>query len=201
MKQFHERFGEQVQFVDIVVRQAHPGERRGPYRDADAKRKDAGEYKRAETIPWPVLIDDLAGTVHRAYGGMSDPVYLIDAEGRVVFYNMWANAPSLSTALVELLLPSGPDAVVSGGIDRVPHMAASFVNGWHGLRRGGWGAVLDFELATPGATTLTFLGHLAKPLLAPIAMRSTPLPPTTKAIFVGGITAATVLAIRLRRRA
>jgi len=201
MKRLFAQYGQHVQFVDLVVRQAHPGEMRGPYRRYDQKLADAREYQRAEAIPWPVLVDDLAGTTHTAYGGMSDPIYLIDASGRVAFYNMWAHAPSLQTAIDELLARRGHGAPVGGGIDRVPHLAASFVNGWHGLRRGGWGAVLDYELGTPGAATLTFLGHLVKPLIAPIALRAAPLPmPSKLALGGGAVAAGMLLAWALRRR-
>lgn len=148
------------------------------------------------------MVDDLAGTVHRTYGGMSDSLYLLDADGRVAFYGMWASVPVLKTALDELLARGGRGAPVAGGIDRVPHLFASFVGGWPGLRRGGVGGVLDFELAVPGGATLTFLGNLAKPVLAPLALRATPLPGATKLAIVGGLGAALLAATRgVRRRA
>jgi len=200
MKRLHARYGDRVRFVDVVVRQAHPGERRGAYRSYDEKRADARAYRQAENIPWTVLVDDLAGTVHRAYGGMSDPIYLVDAAGRVAFYNMWAHAPSVGTAIAALLAGGGDGGPVAGGIDRTPHMAASFVNGWRGLRRGGWRAVLEFELATPGAATLTFFGHLARPLLAPVALRSTPLPAAAKVALGAAAAASAVVAVRALRR-
>ncbi len=199
MKRLHDEYGDRVRFVDVTVRQAHPGETRGAYRSVDAKREDARAYQADEGIPWPVLIDDLAGTVHQSYGGMSDPVYLIDATGHVAFYNMWAHAPSVKTA-IDALLSQGSVGSVAGGIDRTPHMAASFVNGWRGLRRGGWRSVLEFELATPGAATLTFVGHLAKPVLAPLALRSAPLPVAAKVALGAGATAFGVVLWRAVRR-
>jgi len=200
MKRLHEEYGDRVRFVDVTVRQAHPGETRGAYRTVEEKHDDARAYQADEGIPWPVLIDDLAGTVHQTYGGMSDPVYLIDAVGHVAFYNMWAHAPSVKTAIDELLVRGGQSGPVSGGMDRTPHMAASFVNGWHGLRRGGWRSVLEFELATPGAATLTFVGHLAKPILAPLALRTAPLPVSTRvALGVGMATLALVVGRAVRR--
>lgn len=200
MKRLYEQYGQQIQFVDVLVRQAHPGEKRGPYRRYDQKREDAREYQRAEGIPWPVLADDLAGTAHAAYGGMSDPVYLIDATGRIAFYNMWAHMPSMKTAIDELLEQGGHGGPVAGGIDRMPHLAASFVNGWHGLRRAGWGGVIDYELGTPGAATLTFLGHVAKPVLAPLALCSSPLPVPLRLALGGGVLAGGILLARTLRR-
>ena len=182
-----------------MVRQAHPGGSYGPYQTYAQKLASARAYKRDEGIPWPVLVDDLAGTVHATYGSMSDPVYLIDAAGRVALYGMWTNATKLRQAIDELLAQGGR-GVVAGGIDRVPHIVASFVDGWRGLSRGGIGAVLDYELGVPGSGTLTLLGNLGKPLLAPLTLRTTPLPTAAKLGLGAGLAAGFVLALKSLRR-
>ncbi len=161
----------------------------------------ARAYKRDEGIPWPVLVDDLAGTVHAMYGSMSDPVYLVDANGRVSFYGMWTDPTTLRRAIDELLAQGGR-GVVAGGIDRMPHIGASFVDGWRGVSRGGIGAVLDYELGVPGSGTLTLLGNLGKPILRPLALRTTPLPATAKLGLGAGMAVGVVWALRwLRNRA
>jgi hypothetical protein len=99
---------------------------------------------------------------------MTDPVFLIGGDGRVSFYLMWAHAPTLKRAIDELL-KRGDRGMVAGGIDRVPHLFASFVNGYHGLGRGGKRAVREYNLGAFGAGALTFLGSKARPVLAPIA--------------------------------
>ena len=50
MKELQHRCGDRVHFVDTVVRQAHPGERRGPYRSYADKLDDARRYRREEAI-------------------------------------------------------------------------------------------------------------------------------------------------------
>lgn len=165
-----------MQFVDILIRQAHPGELRGPYRNYQEKLEEAREYKRDEGIEWPVLVDDYQGTVHRTYSReMADPSFLIDSEGRVAFYCMWTHAPSLKRAIDELLERDGRGAPVAGGIDRKPHLLASFVDGYRGISRGGKRGVREYITGGLGAGILTFLGSKAKPVLAPIALRATPL--------------------------
>ena len=62
-----------------MVRQAHPGPEFPPYERFEQKARDARTYREEDGIPWPVLVDGLEGTVHRAYGGLSDPTYLIDS--------------------------------------------------------------------------------------------------------------------------
>ena len=201
LKQLHAWYGDQVQFLDIVVRQAHPGERRPAYALYEEKLADARDFQQLEGIPWPVLADDLAGTVHRRYGGMSDPVYLIDAAGRVAFYGMWIDGPTLKRAIEELLAQGGRGRPVAGGIDRRPHMAAAFVEGWRTLSRGGARAVLDLALAFPVMLPPVVLGYLARPLLRPLLVRATPLPLPARLALWGGFLGASALGVwALRQR-
>ncbi|MBA3885445.1 MAG: hypothetical protein H0X67_06895 [Acidobacteria bacterium] len=199
MKQLHERYGDRVRFFDVSVRQAHPGELRGAYRTYEEKLEGAREYKREENLPWPLLVDDYAGTVHKAYSGeMADPVFLIDSEGKVSFYGMWTHAPTLKKALDELLARGGRGIAL--GIDRTPHLFASFVDGWRGPRRGGMRAVLEYDLGGFGAGTLSFLGNKAKPVLGPLALRAAPLPTSAKLVLASGLAVAAASAVGLLRR-
>lgn len=189
-----------MQFLTVLVRQAHPGERRGAYRSYEQKLADAREFRRKEGIAWPVLADDLGGTVHRAYGSMSDPVYLLDAAGRVAFYGMWLDGPTLKRALDELLAQGGTGTPVAGGIDRRPHMAPAFVEGWRTMSRGGVRAVLDFALAFPPVAVLVVLGYLARPALRPLVVRASPLPLGARLAVWSSVAGAGVLARRWWRR-
>ncbi|CAA9394112.1 MAG: hypothetical protein AVDCRST_MAG74-1273 [uncultured Pyrinomonadaceae bacterium] len=147
---------------------------------------DGRKYKEDDGVPYPVLIDDLIGTVHQVYGGLADPTYLIDADGRVSFYNMWTHAPTLHKAIEELLSQGGR-GVVKGGTDRIPHLLSTIADGWHGLQRGFPRSAIELELASPGMASGPFLGYQIRPLLAPIALRATPLPVAAKiGLAVGG---------------
>ena len=149
-----------------------------------------------------MLVDDYAGTLHRAYSReMTDPVFLIGSDGRVAFYLMWAHAPTLKKAIEELLARNDREGPVAGGIDRTPHLFASFVNGYHGLKRGGKRAVREYNTGAFGAGVLTFLGSKARPVLAPIALRAEPLPAAARLALLGGLaTTAALSAWSLRRR-
>jgi hypothetical protein len=162
--------------------------------------ESAREYKREEEIDWPVLVDNLTGTVHRTYGGNASPLYLIDAAGRVAFYGVLPHVPTLKQAIDRLLAQEGGRGTLADEVDRRPHIFASLVDGWRGPKRGGMRAVLDYELAVPGAATLTFLGHLLKPLLAPLALRAEPLPAPARLALGGTLVGATALGAWLLRR-
>ena len=182
-----------------MVRQAHPGERRGAYRSDEQKLADAREFQREEGIAWPVLADGLDAAVHRAYGGMSDPVYLVDAAGRVAFYGMWIDGPRLRWAIEELLARGGV-GVVAGGVDRRPHLAAAFVEGWRTMSRGGRRAVAEMAAAWPPVTLLLLLGNLARPALRPLLVRAEPMPVRARLALAGGVAAAGAVAVRSWRR-
>ncbi len=199
MKKLHARWGDRVRFVDVLIRQAHPGPKEPPYESFEQKRQDAERYKRDETIPWPVLVDDLEGTVHQAYGGLADPTYLIDADGRVAYYNMWTHAPNLNAA-IEALLGQGGRGMVEGGIDHVMHLLPAMTDGWRGLRRGLPQSLIDIETALPGTGTGPWLGYQLRPLLAPVTLRSEPLSPAARGALTLGAAAVAVFAIRAMQR-
>lgn len=186
----------------MFIHQAHPGELRHRYTTFDQKLEGAREYKEQEQLPWPVLVDDLAGTMHKTYSrGMADPTFLIDGDGQMAFYGMWTHAPTLQRAIAELLSEGGQSQHL--GLDRTPHLLASFVDGYRGPRRGGRRAVLEYDLGAGGAGTLSFLGNKAKRVLGPVALRSTPLPRRTRLAIALGLAivvllVASVVAVILR---
>jgi hypothetical protein len=189
-------FGERVRLVEILVRQGHPGPDAPPYDTFEQKLADAYRYKEADGIPWTVLVDDLQGSVHQAYGSLADPTYLIDNAGRVAYYNAWTHAPTLFRA-VEALLARDGRGVVLGGVDRAPHLGATLTGGWPALRRGLPQSVVDLETSVPGSGVGPWLGYKLKPLLAPLTLRERPLPAPARVAL--GAVAATGLLLAVRR--
>ncbi|MEJ7624090.1 MAG: hypothetical protein WKF34_08845 [Pyrinomonadaceae bacterium] len=174
-----------MHFLDVVIRQAHPGGDVPAFESYYQKVRDAERYQREDGIEFPVLIDDLAGTTHQVYGELADPTYIIDADGRVALYNLWTHAPTLHTALEDLDV-QGNRGTVLGGIHRTPHLLASMVDGWPGLKRGLPRSFLELELSAPGMGSMTWLLHQFRPVLAPIALRAKPLPVTAKLGLAAG---------------
>jgi hypothetical protein len=199
LKQLYARWGDALHFLDVVIRQAHPGPGVREYRTLDEKIRDAVRYQEEERIPWIILVDDLEGTVHRTYGELADPTYLIDRDGRVSFYNLWTSAPALHEAIEALLAQEGR-GVVAGGIERRPHLLPALTDGWRGLRRGLPQSAIDLETASPGAAGLTWLGHQFRPLLAPLALRAQPLPAAARAGLILGAGALVWLVAQARQR-
>jgi thiol-disulfide isomerase/thioredoxin len=185
MKQLHDRYGNQVTFVDIVVRQAHPGEHHDAYDSFVNKMADARDYQREEGITWPVAVDDVTGTVQRAYGSLAASIYLLDPRGRVAYYALWGQSPPLTDAIDRLLrAKEGTTTPGPRTVDRVPHLGAAIVAGQRGPLRGGLRSILDLELGFPGAIVLMTVGWVLRPLLKPLVQRTTPIPLYTRAAIV-----------------
>jgi hypothetical protein len=199
MKKLHHHWGNQVKFVDIVIRQAHPGPDVPPYDTFEQKMHDARRFQEEEGIPWPVLVDDLEGTVHQVYSGLADPTFLVDADGRVAYYNMWTYAPGLYVAIEELLAQGGR-GVVHGGIDHVPHVAAAMTDGWKGIRRGLTQSFVDLELASPGMASAIWMGYQLRPILAPLNLRAEPLPSRVRFALGASLVGLGLAALFLTRR-
>ena len=144
-------------------------------------------------------MDDLAGTTHQVYGGLADPTYLIDADGRVAFYNLWTHAPTLFEAIEELLEQDGR-GIVKGGTHRTPHLLASMTDGWKGLRKGFPQSAVELELSAPGMASLPWLGYQIRPLLAPLTLRGEPLPAPVKFGLAVGAGALLLLGIKVLTR-
>jgi hypothetical protein len=139
--------------------------------------RDGERYKRDDDIPWTVVVDDLEGTVHRQYGMIADPSYLIGTDGRVAFYNYWTHVPTLHRAIARLVATGGAGAI---GEHRTPHLLATLTDGWRALQRGLPQSFTDLETALPGSASVPWLGYQLRPLLAPIALTSHPWPARTR---------------------
>jgi hypothetical protein len=92
-----------VQSVFIYVREAHPGEIY-PHHDSFVRKlAHAREFRRLFGIERPILVDDLQGTAHEAFGRMPNMTYVLNAGHRVVFRSDWTDPPMLRFALEYLL--------------------------------------------------------------------------------------------------
>jgi peroxiredoxin len=94
---------EDVQFLFVYVREAHPGERLPAHRSWDDKYRAAELLRRAEDVEVPIVVDDLEGRVHKKYGSMPNPTFVVDRSGRVAFRQLWTRPKALREALEELL--------------------------------------------------------------------------------------------------
>jgi hypothetical protein len=85
--------------VFVYTREAHPGEN-VPYHDSAATKLACARLLRDEAgISRDILVDDLSGTVHRAYGSMPNMTWVIDQRGRVIYRANWTSAANVEAFL------------------------------------------------------------------------------------------------------
>jgi hypothetical protein len=147
--------GGDVEFVFVYVREAHPGERIPAHDSTSDKVAAAWLLRKEEQLEMPVVVDDLRGSIHRKYGKLPNPAFLIDKSGRIAFRSMWTNPEELAAALEQLLeLQEGEidHAIVRGGEDLSKPLSYSSLNSYRALERGGKDSIRDFQAAVGLAT-------------------------------------------------
>jgi hypothetical protein len=93
--------------VFVYTREAHPGEH-VPHHDSLERKQACAKLLREETgIGRDILVDDLAGTVHRAYGLMPNMTWVIDRGGRVAYKANWTSAVNVEAFLDRFLAARG----------------------------------------------------------------------------------------------
>ncbi len=97
MEELKARYGDQVEFLAIYVREAHPtdGWRMSSNDEAGIaiqQPQDQGEREKVARrccsslkISMPLLVDEMDDRVGHAYSGMPDRLYLIDRKGRIAY--------------------------------------------------------------------------------------------------------------------
>jgi peroxiredoxin len=166
---YEEFAGEDVEFLFVYVREAHPGDRIPAHESMNDKVRAAELLRYEEDVEIPIIVDDLKGTIHKQYGKMPNPTYIIDRSGRVAFKSLWSRTSALKEALEDLLERQeerGVDhAIVAGGEDTNMPSARIVLHTFRALERGGDKSLDDFReaLGTPGKLAVV-TSRLAEPI-------------------------------------
>ena len=158
-----------VEFLFVYVREAHPGEELPPHQTMSDKVQAAEILRDEEDLEMPILIDDLSGKVHRKYSGQPNPSFLVDKSGRVAYRQLATDPSDLRDAIEELLdrqRERGVDhAVVHGGQDLSMPAIRPMVYAHRALERGGQRSISNFrsEFGIPGRMAVAG-GRVARPV-------------------------------------
>ena len=162
---------EDVAFLFVYVREAHPGEKLREHRSMKQKTRAARLFQDEEEVEIPIMVDDLDGKIHRKYGKLPNPTYLIDKSGRIAFRSFWTRAKVVEDALEELLRVEREQntdrAIVRDGEDTSASMTYTMLHSHRALERGGKKAIRDFrdEFGKTGV-----LADTASRIAGPIAL-------------------------------
>jgi hypothetical protein len=94
---------QKVASIFIYVREAHPGEYYPHHDSMQLKLKHARAFREEFNTTRRILVDDMVGTVHRAFGGLPNMTYIVNQAGSVAFRSDWTDAPTAQFALDYLL--------------------------------------------------------------------------------------------------
>ena len=169
VRELYDDYGEEVEFLFVYVREAHPGDELPPHAKMADKVRAAEVLRDEEELEMPILVDDLGGKVHRKYTGQPNPTFLIDRSGRIAYRQLATNPSDLRDALEELLEVQeerGVDhVVVHGGESGEVPALKPMLYAHRALERGGQRAITNFrsELGFPGRMAVAG-GRVARPV-------------------------------------
>jgi hypothetical protein len=188
IKEMYEEFGQDVDFVMVIVREAHPGERIEQPRTYDQKLEHARALQARDRLPFPIAIDDVDGSVHRALDKKPNAVWLADRDGTIVYRGLWVGDES---GLVQAL-----DAVVRGvkpprqdSSSKFSAMAMGIGKMGEMTNLAGPRAKRDLWRAAPPMAAIAWLADLYRPL-----------PPKWRTVAALGTVALTASAVIRRSR-
>jgi hypothetical protein len=92
-----------VQCFLVYTKESHPGEHYPHHTSLEQKVAYARDLQRLENVGVPMFVDDLAGSLHRAYGPWPNSLFVIHRDGRLVFRNTIADLRTLRHFLEDLV--------------------------------------------------------------------------------------------------
>jgi hypothetical protein len=136
-----------VSSVFIYTREAHPAENYRHHTSMDVKRSHAKVFREQCNVRRRILLDDLEGSAHRAFGSLPNMTYII-GRGMILYRASWTDAADIEDALESSL-----DALARRGDDKLTTVFSERL-AWRkdvseafrkGLERNGPQAVSDFS--------------------------------------------------------
>ena len=95
-KLYHRYRDRGFQFFIIYAREAHPGEHYPHHQSFEQKVTHARKLRELDKVDdIPILLDDIRGSTHWAYGLLPNMVYLIARDGTVAYKSDWTDADEI----------------------------------------------------------------------------------------------------------
>ena len=104
MEDLADRYADRaVRSVFIYTREAHPGENYRHHLSMDDKRSVANAFKEHSNIRREVLLDDLEGTAHKAYGTCPNMTWIVGRGGFIHYKSTWTAVEDVEDALINVI--------------------------------------------------------------------------------------------------
>jgi peroxiredoxin len=103
------------QFFIIYTRETHPGENIQAHKTFGEKKKHAKMLREEYGLEVPIMVDNLDGAIHRAFGIMPNMVYVIGRDGIIVYRSEWFDGDGLERVLMQMSEIENPSEVFDWG--------------------------------------------------------------------------------------
>ncbi len=150
LNRLYQEFGDAIAFALVYVREGHPGEEYPQPHDFSEKAEHARVMREIYGVSWPVIIDDIDGTLHRALDSKPNSLYIVDASGTIVFRSVWAGDTASVNEAVRRVAEGEP-IVRSESQAMLGPLFRSFEYMWDVITMAGHNAVRDLILGAPPA--------------------------------------------------
>lgn len=142
IKKLQREFGDQIEFVLVQGREAHPGEKTPQPETMAEKQQHALTLKGYFDIDWTVATDSIEGDLHRALDPKPNLVYLVGNDSRILFRSIWAgDIAAIHRALAAVA--AGQPLSKKQSVSMVGPMARAMGHVDATIKRGGRMAVRD----------------------------------------------------------
>jgi peroxiredoxin len=163
LKELYNAYGARVGFVMLHVREAHPGEATRQTHTMQEKMEHARELQRRDHLPWPIAVDDLAGSVHQKFDKKPNAVFLADKTGTIIYRGLWAGDDrGLEQALAAAARGAWPEETESQRRLKPMSMGVGVMQEL--TSDSGPGAVRDLWRSAPPMAAMAWLASLYRPL-------------------------------------
>ena len=140
----HEFADRAVASVFVYTREAHPAESYGHHTDFEAELRHARALRDELGVSRPILVDDLEGSCHRAWGMLPNMAWIVLGGGTIGYKADWTDPMDVAGALEELLEDDG-SAKTPFYNERLRHRVNDREAFMRGLQRNGPKAIQDFS--------------------------------------------------------
>ena len=151
LNRLEERYGDRVQFLLLQVRQAHPGAELSQPRTQQEKLDHAQLMRDVLGVRWPVLVDDIDGSLHRMLDTMPNSLHIVAASGEILYRTLAAGDAGVEDAIASVAAGDRPRKEQSQSM--LPMLeSAGFIHDT--LVRAGKGAYTDVIKSAPPMVAL-----------------------------------------------
>jgi len=91
------------EFFLVYSVEMHPGEYVPRPKIFEQRLEHAQRLKEEEKVPFPIIVDGIENEVRRLHQALTNPVFVVDRNGVLIYKSSWTWAPDLETALTDMV--------------------------------------------------------------------------------------------------